>query len=98
MSPRSGLGCCVRRVACRPCDAHGVEPACDDIFGLQVGAVGGADGGCGGAELCGTHTEVCSEAGTEASSLLGTSVNAEEETSFSGDTENGHGGGRRRCG
>ena len=73
------------------CDAHGVKPACDDIFGLQVGAVGGADGGCGGAELCGTHTEVCSEAGTEASSLLGTSVNAEEETSFSGDTENGHG-------
>ena len=73
------------------CDAHGVEPACDDIFGLQVGAVGGSDGGCGGAELCGTHTEVCGEAGTEGGSLLGASVDAEEKTGFSGDTENGHG-------
>ncbi len=73
------------------CDAHGVEPACDDIFGLQVGAVGGSDGGCGGAELCGTHTEVCGEAGAEGGSLLGASVDAEEKTGFSGDTENGHG-------
>ena len=73
------------------CNAHGIEPACDGVFDLQVGAVGGSDGGCGDAELCGTHTEVCGEAGAEGGSLLGTSIDSEEESSFSGDAENGHG-------
>ena len=53
--------------------------------------MGCANGGCGGAEFCGANTEVCGEAGAEACSLLGVSVDAEEESSFGGNTENGHG-------
>ncbi|CNI57984.1 Uncharacterised protein [Mycobacterium tuberculosis] len=53
--------------------------------------MGGADGGCGGAELCGTHTEVCGKDGANSGSLLGASVDAEEEPSLGGDAENGHG-------
>ena len=41
--------------------------------------------------LCGTHTEVCGEAGAEGGSLLGASVDAEEKSGLSGDAENGHG-------
>ena len=53
--------------------------------------MGGSDGGCGDAELCGTHTEVCSKDGANSGSLLGTSVNAEEEPSLGGDAKNRHG-------
>ena len=53
--------------------------------------MGYTDGGCGGAELECASAEVCGEAGAEGGSLLGASVDAEEKTSFSGDTENGHG-------
>ena len=73
------------------CLPRELEPACDGVFNLQVGAVGGSDGGCGDAELCGTHTEVSGEAGAEGGSLLGASVDAEEKSGLSGDAENGHG-------
>ena len=73
------------------CNAHRIEPTSDGLFNLQVRTVGCTDGGCSGAELCGAQTEVCGKDGAYSGSLLGTSVDAEKETSFSGDAENGHG-------
>ena len=53
--------------------------------------MGYTDSDCGGTELCGTNTEVCGEAIAEGGSLLGASVDAEEEPGFGGNTKNGHG-------
>ena len=53
--------------------------------------MGDSDNGCGGTELCGANTELCSEATANSGSLLGASVDAEEEPGFGGNTENRHG-------